>query len=570
MKTYIYKLIALTVVLQLAISCETTELDLQDDPTSLTEDQANPNFVLNSVLFNFAQQQGTLAAFASPIIRHTHQFGTYAANANNTAINTPWALSYQVRSNREFLEQLSTERGLSQHVAIAKIVEAYAFVNLVDFIGTAVYSEANQPGTFPNPELDKGEDIYNEMYNLLNQALVELETPSSVPLEDIFFDATTEDVSKWKKLANTLKIRMYVQTKLTNNTAAVTDINAIIASGDFISSPADDFFVQFGTQATNPDVRHPSFQNNYVTNANEYMSNGLMDLMQRNITEQDPRMKYYFYRQVLHDPDNPLVADNDWLPCNGDNNFDFCYIEDGYWGRDHCDNDGIPNDGDQRTTYGVYPAGGAIDNAGTRNDAITTFTAEYVANPDQTLEEFLLEKLTNINPKGNESTNKGGAGISPILLSSFTHFLLAEAALPTPVGLGTTGDSKALMLQGIQDSFDRVGTVAGQAVDAALTANYINAISAEYDMATTDSDRLKIIIREFYVASFGNSIEAYNAYRRTGFPDLQEPVISGAGDFPRSFFLPNSEIEANNNPNITQKSLTDRVFWDTNPAGFIK
>jgi hypothetical protein len=45
-------------------------------------------------------------------------------------------------------------------------------------------------------------------------------------------------------------------------------------------------------------------------------------------------------------------------------------------------------------------------------------------------------------------------------------------------------------------------------------------------------------------------------------------VIAGTA-FPRSLFLPSSELNSNDNPDLVQKSLTDQVFWDTNPAGFI-
>ena len=35
----------------------------------------------------------------------------------------------------------------------------------------------------------------------------------------------------------------------------------------------------------------------------------------------------------------------------------------GYWGRDHGNDNGIPPDGFKRTLRGVYPAGGAFDDS---------------------------------------------------------------------------------------------------------------------------------------------------------------------------------------------------------------
>eukprot|EP01026_Neomeris_dumetosa_P076221 TRINITY_DN81672_c0_g2_i2.p1 TRINITY_DN81672_c0_g2~~TRINITY_DN81672_c0_g2_i2.p1 ORF type:complete len:405 (+),score=47.58 TRINITY_DN81672_c0_g2_i2:232-1446(+) len=140
--------------------------------------------------------------------------------------------------------------------------------------------------------------------------------------------------------------------------------------------------------------------------------------------------------------------------------------------------------------------------------------------------------------------------------------------------MGAAGDSATLLQQAMQLSFDKVEEVSGidmPSDDATefTVAEYIAEVMAEF-AAADDEGKLEIIAREFYIASFGNSVEAYNLYRRTGYPNLEPHVLSSGGDFPRSFFLPSSEIETN--ASLTeddQKTLTDQVFWDTNPAGFI-
>jgi hypothetical protein len=89
-----------------------------------------------------------------------------------------------------------------------------------------------------------------------------------------------------------------------------------------------------------------------------------------------------------------------------------------------------------------------------------------------------------------------------------------------------------------------------------------------YNNATDDEARLNIITTEFYLASFGNSIEAYNAYRRTGYPlNLQRPINDDNPIFPRSF--PYATDAVNFNSSISQKQNRVKVFWDTNPDGFI-
>jgi len=390
-----------------------------------------------------------------------------------------------------------------------------------------------------------------------------LNADNSINLSDPYFDG---DVSKWIDLANTIKLKLYVQTKLVNG-ASAGDINAIVSSGNFISEASGDFQIRFATNETQPDARHPQFTANYITNANGFLSNGFMNRMLNGKSIKDPRMAYYFYRQVLYDPNDPIVAGSDFLPCDGDSDFDFCYIGEGYWGRDHADDEGIPNIGSQITTWGIYPAGGAYDGAGTQAEEIAVAQASYDAGSGISEEQHIFNELSNVNPRTAESSNLGGAGIHPMILSSFTHFILAEAALPAPQGLGAAGDSRALLEQGIRLSFEKVESFSGIDMPDADAQTYIDDVLAAYD-ASDDEGKLAIIIEEYYLALWGNGVEPYNNYRRTGYPDLQAGVVP-AGPFPRSYFVPDSEINSNNNPNLEQKTLTEPVFWDTNAAGFI-
>lgn len=133
--------------------------------------------------------------------------------------------------------------------------------------------------------------------------------------------------------------------------------------------------------------------------------------------------------------------------------------------------------------------------------------------------------------------------------------------------MGVSGDARALLKKGMELSFDKVGTFAGKEIATADVDAYVNEVLTNYDSAS-DEDKLAIVIEEFYIASFGNSVEPYNNYRRTGYPVLGNSVIENT-DFPRSFFLPSSEINSNDNPALEQKKLSDQVFWDTNPADFI-
>jgi hypothetical protein len=85
--------------------------------------------------------------------------------------------------------------------------------------------------------------------------------------------------------------------------------------------------------------------------------------------------------------------------------------------------------------------------------------------------------------------------------------------------------------------------------------------------AGTDIGRLNVIISEFMVSLYGNGIDAYNAYRRTGAPTTMQ--ISSQI---QEVLLGLSYIQHQKQMNLSMQqrtTVTERVFWDNNPlTGF--
>lgn len=342
---------------------------------------------------------------------------------------------------------------------------------------------------------------------------------------------------------------MYIQARLVDN-GSIAKFNAIANSGNYIQE-GDDFEFNWGVSVTNPDSRHPAFRNNYTPSGVEagYQSNWLLNTMRNEKSVIDPRIRYYFYRQVNDVPINEqdLRCSVEPIPPHyATNNQIYCIIEnnDGYWGRDHGNAEGIPNDRQKRTAVGLYPAGGRFDGN------------NFVAIGGASAPNF----------------GARGYGITPILLGSTVDFWRAEATF-----FGGSGDARQLMLSGIQKSFNKVRGFISRDASANLTfvpplsqdATYLNNVGTLYDNAAGNSGKLNRIVKEMFITLYGNGIDSYNAYRRTGFPlDLQLNIEPDPGGFIRSFLYPASE--ANTNINIDQKSsVRIRVFWDNNPeTGF--
>ena len=259
----------------------------------------------------------------------------------------------------------------------------------------------------------------------------------------------------------------------------------------------------------------------------------------------DPRLRYYFYEQANRNAVNTTEQDcfGALPPEHYGFNIPFCTSNfEGYWGRDHGDDGGIPPDTSFRATWGVYPVGGRFDD-------------------------------NSFDPIVDRGIGTQGAGISPIMLSSFVNFMLAESALT----LGTTGDALTYLIEGVSQSIDKVmafgeaqASAAGLAPTDEHVENYLNEIRMNYTNASNDDERLNIIMTEYHIALFGNGVEAFNSYRRTGKPDDLQPLrAADVNNFLRSFFYPTTSVS--NNSNSDQKEeVTVQVFWDTNPStGFI-
>ena len=536
----IIKITFVTAMLALFTGCETAELDLLDNPNAISADVADKNFVLNSIQLSFNGIMSGFRGSSSTITRMTAQFGQYNGTVGVNSLNGTWSSAYRMFANVDLLEEINalSEEGIPNHMGVAQIIEAYTYITLVDYLGDVPYSQANQFGDFPTPTADDGEDVYAAQITLLNTAISNLSQESAVtPQNDLFYGEF--DADKWIAVANTLKLKAYL------NMGDGDGISGLL-SKNIIDTDDEDFQFNYST-STSPESRSPIFQGNYANGAGFYMSNGFLDLLNAGDAEApfvetgiaDPRLRYYIYRQRSSGPSGSN------LPCADDNIYDYCYVGNLYWGRDHGDDEGIPNDGIRRSTWGIYPGGGAFDN-----------------------NQFVKTNSTSI-------VTLDGEGINPIFLSSFTHFALAEAGLDLGVGV----NSRDYLEAGISLSMDKVTNFTGsidttdpddETIDYAATSAeisaYIARVMSEYDAASGNEAKMAIVVREWYLASWGNGVEPYNMYRRTGYPTLQTGVVP-VGPFPRSYRYP--ENETNTNPNISQTTADNQVFWDKNPAGFI-
>lgn len=561
-----YKFLLALLLLIGVSACEQTDLNLQENPNAASPEKADPNFLLNSVLLKFNNFHISLWFPTSGITRmRAMTSDTYRSELTPQGFNGIWYNAYAaLLPDINALIPLAEARGLAIHAGIAKILKAMTAMTLVDLFGDVPYDEALQGANILSPRPESGASIYAKALTLLDEAIAQLDGTKAVkPTVDFYYNGNP---ALWINLANTLKMRAYLQTRLVDSGAGAK-FKAILDGGKFIDLQSEDFQFPYGNTRVNPNSRHPFYNDSYENLDGTYQSNWYMWQMAEAKGLRDPRIRFYFYRQAeqydltdatIYSCIHSLVPDSNATPpfySSVETKMPYCVATyDGYYGRDHGNGQGIPPDGPIRTVYGLYPGGGKFDD--------NSFT----------------------QTRGQGTQGARGEGINPILLATFVDFMRAEAALT----MNTGEDAGALLESGIRKSFAKVlsfvpkgdfsrqiGTDAnGNPIyaDALIPKqadinNYVNAILAKYNAATTNTERLDIIVREYLIALWGNALEAYNTMRRTCLPTRLQPNINGINEpFPRSFFYPSDHV--NRNANAQQKpDLNQPVFWDKNGAG---
>ncbi|HLF45220.1 MAG TPA: SusD/RagB family nutrient-binding outer membrane lipoprotein [Chitinophagaceae bacterium] len=555
------KKIFLILITTMALSgCDKTLDRLLVNPNGPTPESANADLYLTQAQLSFAGFFNAASDFGMELTRMIVMYGPRYDNAYQPqSYDGIWSNAYTgVLKHINALLPVANNEKKFIHVGMAKIMKAYVLMTMVDMFGDVPFSEGNLGEDNLNPKVDPGATIYAGAITLLDEAIADLAKPasSSPGAQDLFFAGSA---ARWITTAKTLKLRALVTTRLADP-AANTKIAALITAGDLIDAASKDFEFKYSKKGSNPNSRHPRYNGNHTsTGAGDYIGTYFMwSLAQekgQGDANNDPRTRYYLYRQRT----NYANVNENTINCFGQAypghyatgltnpytgatyNMPFCLLINGFWGRDHGDNSGIPPDGQLRTTVGVYPFGGRFD----------------------------------ANQGANVSVDFGGqgAGIQPLWQSAFTDFIIAEYQL---VLNNSVANARVRLESGIRNSINKAinfpasigyseAISATLVPDAARINNYVNKVLAAYDGATTTDARLNILMKEYYMALWGNGVDAYNMYRRTNKPEyMQYTIENNPGVYLNSHLYPS--VFVNRNLNATQKSgVGVQVFWDKNP-----
>lgn len=500
--------------------CETIDTDLTDDPSNLGEDQASLEFVFNAnqlqvaTFFEAIQFSGSEVCrqelmSTSPIYLTQYEFGDF---------DFIWRVAYSsflrdAQLSKELADQINTDGVTGNNIkAAVQIMESYVLTSLVDYFGDVPYSEALQGSDNFNPGRDSGEELYGVARELLLNSIALIQADNSVPLpNDLYYGG---NMSSWEQLANSLLLRLTIQSRLENPDAA-GQFNALVNAGNFITNNNNDFQFDYSNVREPADSRHPNFSPKYDAIANFYQSQDFMEYM-----FEDPRFNYYFYQQDANAGPNPNLP--------------------GVFGRRHGDTQpAIASELNDITVYGLYPVGGAYNS------------------------EF--------SPTG-PNDGAAGAGASVMMTNFSTQFYLAEGLLMIN---GNVGGARTAFINGIEASMDKVTSFRSETIPsdavvptAAEIQAYIDARVADYDNASGNEQKLDVVVKEFYKALWGNGLDVYNTYRRTGYPsDLAPSINPNPGTFTNTMWYPAVYVNNNNNPDAQQKpDVSVKAWWAENTS----
>lgn len=535
----------------LTLNLTSCNLDINVDPNS-------PATVPNAQLLSSAQIAiftsfghngsglGQVASIWTHQVMQRSNADGYGSTGTDANINNPWVNLYSgALQDLEVIIDQGTKTGQFGYVGIAKALKAYSFHMMVDAWGDIPFSEAVKGTSTPFPKFDDDAAIYAALFLLLDDAIADLAKPAPasniIPgVDDLVYGG---DPVKWRRFAKAIKLKMYNTIKGVQN--VTTEINALVADPD-ITGFVDDFELNYFNVAA-PENRNPAWIS--VSGVTTYFSRYFYEIMNGKSTLNpvmgtivDPRLPYYLYNSLGTSnltPQNPTeYRDVPYPTAPSPQNGNF-FVSINFSSQS-------PNQGfDQSRSLsmpGVYFCGGRLD-----------------------------------------LTNSGGA----ILISSapgnapqrlFNRFALTYILAEIALSNNQVTQARTFLSNAIDQSFAEVNAVTTRVYPTATTIsttardNYRNAVLTRFDGYTTNAQRLELVMTQKWIANFGNSLDSYSDYRRTGYPVMFDPATDGdpntnlGRSYPFSF--PYRQLDLQLNPNAPpQKLIGDasaRVFWDNN------
>ena len=513
MKINFLKLLLISSGILLVLSC---------NKTSLTDLNKNPNATATAV----PEYLFTGAILATPAYNYSvlaegmQYFSTYkevpAVGDKYYSFNgtiAPFDSFYVSKLNRLIqLQSLVQGPNDVNKNAIVQILKVYEFHQLTDVAGDIPYSDALKGKGNLTPKYDTQKDIYVDMLGQLAAAATSLDASKpTFGSADLFYNG---DVTKWKKFAYTLMLRLGMRLSNVDADLSKTWVQKAITGG-VISSDADIAKISYSSVSggQNPQVR-AMLDGNYISPGGDNVEGGKY------------AATFIDYLKNTNDPRLAVISVV-WVP----------------------------------TSPGA-----------------TTYTADNSFTTQKGMVSGSLNtKPTDFDTYSEPSPLVVNVAAPIIIMGpSEAYLLLAEAALRgwySDLSAQQAYDKGVDAGMTQWALYPTVGSITGN-----ISQDQINAykLANPYNSAGTFDQQLEQISVQKWVSLFGNDYEVYANWRRTGYPTLTPVNYPGnvtGGKMFRRFSLPNSENLTNHDnymaalqrqgfAELNADNLLTRVWWD--------
>ena len=385
--------------------------------------------------------------------------------------------------------------------AALNIYKVYLMSIITDTYGDVPYSEAGLGFIkgIATPKFDTQESIYYDFFNKLDTATMQLAAAADKLTGDVIYAG---DISKWKKLANSLRLRYAMRiSNVAPDKAKEEFIKALKADGGIIENAADNALIKYMNIAF-------SFGSERYE---DYRGNAMSQLLFGNDPANNPSYVCATLFNQMHDTGDPrtfMISRCYWdkmmSSTNTDGRID---LTDEMITQERQFNPNIPG----AFSWDPWPTGYDSD----------TLTVLAASNP--AIEALGITVDRETEPKlANNFLKSDNPGV--VMTSAEVKFLLAEATLKG--WLSDRGTVAALYKQGVREAIDLLHDAYGcEAVGDNAFDKYI----AANGIGHTTEQAKKAINIQAWILHFTNPSECWANLRRSGYPQLKSPAEYGFG-----------------------------------------
>lgn len=264
--------------------------DLNRDPNNPTQVSADALFT-SATKSLFDQMESTNVN--TNVFRLYSQYWTettYIDESNYDLVTRNIPANHWTEMYTNVLYDLKDSKSLADSnnkKAMIEVLEVYTWQQLVDTFGDIPYTAALQGSAEPTPAYDNDADIYNDLLTRINSAISMFDASGDAGFTsaDVIYGG---NISKWQKLANSVKLKLAMRIADVNSTVAQQAAQEAVAAG-ILSSNADNAIISYESSTPNTN---PLWVDLVQSGRSDFViSNTLVDYM-NNLS--DPRREFYF------------------------------------------------------------------------------------------------------------------------------------------------------------------------------------------------------------------------------------------------------------------------------------